>query len=966
MRFIYLFFCSCIVVATQAQSVDSLEIEDWFTTAIDHLEKDQTEDFNFFYNKVAEGLIANKDLYGWISKHRAIGKKILYEKDQLEDALVYFEKSTIENLFQKPEADKSWEELGLLYIFVGYINGKFDNHDLAEKAYNKAEDILVQRLDMEDTYVADFLYLPLSTIYTKKGDYSASEILLEKTYKVYMTEGLYNDAASTLSDLSIIYRDLDQPGKAIQICEKGLAMGISDEVSLGLLNSNLAQALFLNGDFDKSLESAYAAEGYFKILLEDEYYESEAVGWLAVNKGLIGEINTALGDFAAANAHYSEADLLFDNLYENKYNRDYGKNYFGWGMGKLEEPDNAGALDMFQKSLQSMLPSFKAENPTQNPSIEDLYGENTLMEALLGKALAFDRLYDDEGNETYLTSALECHDLIFEVEKLLRQSFHFEDSKLLNVEESRERCGHAISLCMKLAKGQKEAIYHEKAFEFAEKSKAVLLLDAFMKNSSFENSGLPEELINAEKTYQQDITALEKQLYNLGTSTTPDSLEIQKGKEALFNLKTEYADWVEAVRVKYGGYYNNRYNDSTISVNEIQKNLLGRKETMLEYFVGKSMIYLFVITNKQFEIIEIERTPDLEKEVLAMQQSIQQYNRGDDPEALCNTYTRLGQKFYNLLLREAKEKGLLKECITVIPSGILSYIQFDVLLAEAPINNCLFNEYKYAIYQHNFSYGYSATLHYRLNDLTHLANGNLLGFGPEFDGKNGWGKLNDNVTLLEDLETFWEGIYELNKDANIKRLQELIKEQPYEIIHFSTHAEANMDEGDFSFIVFSDGSEGYDSLFVTDIYQLHLLAEMVVLGACETAVGKLHDGEGVISLARAFLQTGSRSVITTLWSVYDGTNKEVLIDFYKNLENGMSKSEALRKAKLVQTTRDAKSAHPIYWAAYTPYGKMTAIRAKTPVWAYLLAGGLIVVFGFFIFKGKKNKKSSESEKLAVA
>ncbi len=942
----YLVFVFLLIAGTSRSApVDSMQMEQWFEAALVQFDKDNVDSFDFYYQKVASALKDQNDLKGWIIKHKTLGKKALLDKNQPDESLLFLEKSFEENLFRTPEIKEEWEELGYLYIFAGYVqNNEFEDFEEARDAYRRAEQILVEQLGINDFYVARFLYLPLSTIYTMKGDYTAAETVLSKCYQVCMAEGELDYAASVLSDLSVVYLDLGAYDKAASVCQKGLSMSISDEVSLALLNSNMAKTQYFKNHLEQSLPYAQAASDYFQILI-DQGWAEVAMGWLAVNKSLIGEIFTARHDFVSADLNFSAAELLLHNIYDNQFDRDFGKLYHTWGQSKLVAGDPQKALDLFQKSLQSMLPLFRAENPLQNPAVKELYGENTLMDALLGKALALDQLNRQNNDVALLESALECHDRIFEVERLLRQSYYYEDSKLYNIEESRQRCAHAIDLCLQLAAKGNGLFYRHKAFELAEKSKSVLLLEAFLQNNAVGMS-LPEELQKEERNFQKAILDQEKILHQLEVNPSLDSLKIQEAREDLLSGKKLFADWKKKIRESHGQYYNNRYNDQPISVEMAQKNLLKSDETLLEYFVGDSIIYLFIVNRENFEVLEIKKPENFESDVLSFLASIQGFAVAENADQLCREYTRLGQTFYELLLKQSADAGRLKANILVVPSGILAYLPFDVLLTTLPQQECQFNQYPYALYDYNFHYGYSATLHQRLGELPSRSPGDFLAIAPEFKGKNGWGALRANVDLVKQLEDTWEGIYAINDSATIARLEKSLDNQTFEVVHFSTHAEANIGRADFSFIVFADGSGNYDSLFVKDIYQLRLLSEMVVLGACETATGSLYDGEGVISLARAFLQVGSRSVITTLWSVYDGTNQNVMLDFYANLQKGMTKSKALQKAKINQTQMDSRSAHPVFWAAYVPYGQMDAIRKSSSLWIFgmalmVLAGGIL-------------------------
>ena len=101
---------------------------------------------------------------------------------------------------------------------------------------------------------------------------------------------------------------------------------------------------------------------------------------------------------------------------------------------------------------------------------------------------------------------------------------------------------------------------------------------------------------------------------------------------------------------------------------------------------------------------------------------------------------------------------------------------------------------------------------------------------------------------------------------------------------------------------------------------------MVVLSACETAMGKQIKGEGNLSLARAYFQAGAKSVIASLWAVNDESTARIMIDFYKYLGKGKRKDEALQQAKLDYLAwADPAYQHPYYWAGFIAIGDMSPL-----------------------------------------
>jgi CHAT domain-containing protein len=106
-----------------------------------------------------------------------------------------------------------------------------------------------------------------------------------------------------------------------------------------------------------------------------------------------------------------------------------------------------------------------------------------------------------------------------------------------------------------------------------------------------------------------------------------------------------------------------------------------------------------------------------------------------------------------------------------------------------------------------------------------------------------------------------------------------------------------------------------------EIFNMKLNADLVVLSACETGLGKDVKGEGLIGLTRAFLYAGTPSVVVSLWKVEDRSTADLMVRFYRHLKGGkLSKAEALRQAQL-ELIREGKFTHPYHWAPFVLVGK---------------------------------------------
>jgi CHAT domain-containing protein len=149
---------------------------------------------------------------------------------------------------------------------------------------------------------------------------------------------------------------------------------------------------------------------------------------------------------------------------------------------------------------------------------------------------------------------------------------------------------------------------------------------------------------------------------------------------------------------------------------------------------------------------------------------------------------------------------------------------------------------------------------------------------------------------------------------------------PFRNVHFATHGVVDSQRPDLSSLVLSlydkRGRRQDDGfLRLNDIYNLRLGADLVVLSACRTALGKEVRGEGLIGLTRGFMYAGSARVLASLWSVEDRATAELMGSFYRGmLREGLSPAAALRKAQL-EMARDPTRKSPYFWAGFSLQGE---------------------------------------------
>jgi len=145
----------------------------------------------------------------------------------------------------------------------------------------------------------------------------------------------------------------------------------------------------------------------------------------------------------------------------------------------------------------------------------------------------------------------------------------------------------------------------------------------------------------------------------------------------------------------------------------------------------------------------------------------------------------------------------------------------------------------------------------------------------------------------------------------------------YDIIHLAMHTVLNDQYPMYSKMLFYQGNDSTEdgNLNTYEVYGVPLRAKMVILSSCNTGTGILHSGEGILSLARGFIYSGSQSVIMSMWEIEDRSGAEIVKNYYKYLKRGATKSNALRKARLEYLENaDMLRSHPYFWSSLVVYG----------------------------------------------
>lgn len=346
---------------------------------------------------------------------------------------------------------------------------------------------------------------------------------------------------------------------------------------------------------------------------------------------------------------------------------------------------------------------------------------------------------------------------------------------------------------------------------------------------------------------------------------------------------------------------------------------LSPDQLLLTYFLFNDTLTIFAVTAEHLRTFEIlEGQKELERLLPFLHIYLHPSSWSDAQKPPQQPIRRMLKKLYDLLIGPVKallppEQGQL----TIVPYGPLHTLPF----------HALYDGSRFLIedFQINYLPASNLLLHFsdyredKLPDVVNTSPGN--GTALIF-GYSGNGRLLRCIDEAETLAFMLHGRCYLEKEATISRLVEQAPGST--IVHIATHGSARLDAPNFSSVLLADGQ-----LNAIDAFSLDLKGcELVTLSGCETGLSLSGGGDEQLGLGRAFLASGTRSLVISLWPVEDRSTNTLMQMFYQHLLNGENKMQALRAAQcsLLQSASSALS-HPYFWAAFRLIGDPAPISS---------------------------------------
>lgn len=906
---------------------------------------------------------------------------IHYEMGRYTKALETFDKAIL--LIE--ESKKRQEDLILIYLNKGVVYQSLGQYSQAISLTLKALRQIEESNDHDDLNKIRCM-TNLASNYLDLGKYDLAKDYFEKCLTLCLEnlEKNHPYIAAGYSNLGVVYYHLGQYDLALEYYERalGIRMDLYGEKHPEVANSyhNIASLMADLGKYDlaiehyqnaleiliqefgndhyevattiKDLGTVYDEQGNYA--LARSYFERALTIFLTVfgpTHPLVAESYNNLGftflyqhEFESSLEYYKKGLAIFEETYGKKHN-EVGKTYrhFGKAFRGMRKYDQS--LAAFQQSLIANSLDFQDTALYRNPTIQhQMISQSELIYTLLTKA---ETLYEKYRTFSHDKSDLEgaYHTFQTTVQWVhhINNSYKRSNDIVDIISYSFQAYEGAIQTALDLYALTSNDSLLGQAFLFAEQSKSVLLREAWKQQQAQRYAGIPDSLIALEQDLSSSLTFYEQRLYEEeAKGYDGDNLLITHDQEQLFKISQQRDSLLEHIEMGYPEYYRLMHNQKVLSVQGIQKNL-SPNQTMIEYFRGDSSLFLFLLRSDTFVVIDLGAIDDLPLQIQQLREGILGVYYSQTPDQIDSMTLQYSQTSYSLYQRLMEPiSSLLSDTLIIIPDAELGYIPFNALLRDRPTDFKDFSSLPYLLRDFQISYAFSATLLHEMQEKSVNPQKHLLAVAPSFshsslltsaeDMQRGYlGPLAYNQKEAEQVAELFQGDLLLDTLASQDRFLQLARE--YRILHLSTHGKVNDQNSRYSFLAFwgqkdsirvgSEVQYGISGLYLADLYNLDLNADMVVLSACETGLGKLFRGEGIASLARGFSYAGAKSILTTLWSVNDKASADLMVDFYRELALGIPKDQALRTAQLSAV---AQGMAPFFWAGFVPMGDMTPIQ----------------------------------------
>jgi CHAT domain-containing protein/tetratricopeptide (TPR) repeat protein len=821
--------------------------------------------------------------------------------------------------------------IGAVYISMGQLRKALEYLNLA----------LPIREALGDKARIAFTLNSIANCYSGLGEQEKALNYYARALVLSRAGGDQRIEATILGNVSETYRRLGEAKKALEYNDQALrlARAQSDprrEAYLlnfyGLLYQDLGEA-------QKALSSLNQALALWRVT-GDKYGEATTLNTVGENYLLSGEAQKALD--------YLNQALALKRAVGDKYTEAYTLTLIGTIYKQLGELPKA--LEYLQQALEITRTTGNRE------------GTANVLSSIARVQRALGNLSEARSQNVAALKIIEHS----------RAKFANQQLRISYLTSRRSLYEFQIDLLMQMHKGQPSAGLEAAALQVSEGKRARSLLEILTEASADIRQGVDPALLERERSVQEQLGAKSGELMRVlsGQHTEQQATAARKEVEALL---ADYQDVEAQIRAK-SPRYAALTQPQPLSLKEIQQQVLDADTLLLEYALGEERSYLWAVTPTSITSYELPRRAEIEAAARRVYDLLVAKADALYPEAL----TALSRMLLGPVAAQLGRKRLL-----IVSEGALQYVPFGALpdpafspQPSATRGKAITNKYQPLISGHEIlnlpSASTLAVLRRELGTRQPAPKTVAALADPVFEKddqrvrsriesqqgnqQSGTEKEIDKATPSSKVE---RSIKELGKELGLGSFDRLVLSRreaelitalasngqslnaldftasratatsselnQYQIVHFATHSLLNNQHPELSGIVLSlvdeqgQAQDGFLRLY--EVYNLKLEADLVVLSACQTALGKDVEAEGLVGLTRGFMHAGAPRVVASLWKVGDKATAELMQRFYqKMLKDGLRPAAALRAAQITML-KEKQWAAAYYWAGFVLQGE---------------------------------------------
>lgn len=823
-----------------------------------------------------------------------------------------------------------------------------------QKALEYFEKSLQIRRSLGSPLGISLTYNNIGAAYEDLAEYQKALDSYEQALELLRQVGNGRAEARTLNNIGKVYSDLGDYQKALEYYNQSLPgrRTAGDRRGEAYTLSNMGKSLEGLGELQKALES------YTQALTIWREVGDRAGEAITLNN--LGKLYDVLGQRQKAFDYYGQALKLMRSV-GNRQGEAVTLN----NIGKLF--DNSGEK---QKALDHYTEALQIER-----AVSDRQGEATTLYNLA--RYEWDRGDLDAARRQIVTA--------LDIVESLRRNVSIQDLRSAVFASYKDYYEFYIELLMRLHRERPSRGHDAEALEASERARARSLLELLAESNADIRQGADPLLLERERSLQGQLNLKAERQMRLLSAPHTEEQAVNIAKE-IMALTTSLQQVEAQIKIK-SPKYAALTQPQPLLLKDIQTRVLDSSTLLLEYELGNERSYLWAVTQTSLDSYELPGRAEIEASARRVYEVLTSRNQHVEGEtagqkrrriALADAeYTQVAASLSQMLLGPVASK-LGEKRLLIVSDGALQYLPFAVLPDPATaITTSRTEKQPPLIVSHEIvnlpSASALAVLRLEVkgrkaaaktvavladpvfskDDERVLSNAaqKRTALAPASRPRAQEAALRDVIRALRDvtppdspeslprlsgtrleaqaitsLLPDRESMQALDFAANRSTATSAALSQ-FRIVHFATHAVIDNTHPELSGIVLSlvdeQGQPQDGFLRMHEIFNLKLPAELVVLSACRSGLGKEIRGEGLVGLTRGFMYSGARRVVVSLWSVNDRATAELMARFYRKMfeKRGASSVAAALRSAQVEMWREGRWPSPYYWGAFILQGE---------------------------------------------